>query len=651
MTVAHGSTFSDPGASATDNHDATVTVTVTGSVDTSAVGDYTLRYNASDAAGNTATEVTRTVHVTDQTAPVITLTGDAEMTVALGSTFSDPGSSATDAVDGSVSVSTSGSVDTSTVGTYTLTYSATDTAGNTAEANRTVSVTDQTAPTLTLNGDNPMTVMQGENVIDPGAVVSDNVDADHTITQTIDTSTEGTFTLTYTAVDAAGNAAASITRTVHVNDTVPIALNDAFTAGENQPLTSKVSNNDTPGADPATWVKLSDPTIGILTWDGNGSFTYTPNPDTYGEDTFTYKITDTEGESNTTTVTITVRQDPFLIKIATADTAVGGAQTFTIPTRSSLLTYDYHVDCTNDGTDEETNLTEDYTCEYDSDGNYTIAIRGDFPAIFFGDSDSATDAELLMEVQHWGSIQWKSFFKAFKGCESAKVIATDAPDLSQVTSMTEAFEGIASFGASSQEWNTSNIQFMSKMFCDVTQIDMNISGWDTGKVEQIGGMFDGATTFNQDIGDWNTSSAHIMSGLFRDAVDFNQSLNKWDTSSVTNMSNMFHGATAFDQNISSWDTGHVTNMYGMFREAYAFDQDIGDWNITSVAIMENMFDGVTLTTSIYDSILIKWSGQSVENNVSFSGGNSKYRDGDGKIGHDKLTGTYGWEIYDGGLEE
>jgi surface protein len=586
----------------------------------------------------------------DTTAPVITLNGDATMTVAHGSTFAEPAASATDDVDGDADLTVTRSVDTSTVGTYTLTYSATDTAGNTAEANRTVSVTDQTAPTLTLNGDNPMTVMQGENVIDPGAVVSDNVDANHTITQTIDTSTEGTFTLTYTAVDAAGNAAASITRTVHVNDTVPIALDDAFTIGENQPLTSKVSNNDTPGADPATWVKLSDPTMGTLTWDGNGSFTYTPNPDTYGEDTFTYKITDTEGESAVATVTITVRQDPFLIKIATADTAVNGPQTFTIPTRS-LWTYNYHVDCTNDGTDEETNLTEDYTCEYDSDGNYTIAIRGDFPAIFFGDSDSATDAELLLEVQHWGSIQWKSFFKAFKGCESAKVIATDAPDLSQVTSMTEAFEGIASFGASSQEWNTSNIQFMSKMFCGVTQIDMNISGWDTGKVEQIGGMFDGATTFNQDIGDWNTSSALIMSGMFRGAVVFNQSLSKWDTSSVTNMSNMFHGATAFDQNISSWDTSHVTNMYGMFYDAYAFDQDIGDWNITSVTTMRYMFDRVTLTTSIYDSILIKWSGQSVENNVSFSGGNSHYTSGgDGEIGRNKLTGTYGWEIDDRGPE-
>ena len=84
----------------------------------------------------------------DTTAPVITLSGSNPLTVAQGGTFTDPGASATDNWDGTVSVSVSGSVDTSTLGTYTLTYSATDHARNTATATRTVNVTDQTSPVV-----------------------------------------------------------------------------------------------------------------------------------------------------------------------------------------------------------------------------------------------------------------------------------------------------------------------------------------------------------------------------------------------------------------------------------------------------------------------------------------------------------------------
>ncbi|MCI4429827.1 MAG: DUF5011 domain-containing protein, partial [Burkholderiales bacterium] len=63
MTVTIGSSFSDPGATATDNIDGNVSVNVTGSVNLSVVGIYTLQYNARDLAGNDATTVTRTVNV------------------------------------------------------------------------------------------------------------------------------------------------------------------------------------------------------------------------------------------------------------------------------------------------------------------------------------------------------------------------------------------------------------------------------------------------------------------------------------------------------------------------------------------------------------------------------------------------------------
>jgi endoglucanase Acf2 len=75
----------------------------------------------------------------DRTAPVITVAGSATVNHEQGTTYTDQGATATDAVDGPVPVTTSGSVGTA-AGTYTLTYTATDSAGNTATATRTVIV-------------------------------------------------------------------------------------------------------------------------------------------------------------------------------------------------------------------------------------------------------------------------------------------------------------------------------------------------------------------------------------------------------------------------------------------------------------------------------------------------------------------------------
>ena len=78
----------------------------------------------------------------------MTVTGDNPATVELGATYTDAGATATDA-SGTVTVVTSGTVDTDTVGEYTLTYTATDASGNAGTATRTVNVTDTTAPVFT----------------------------------------------------------------------------------------------------------------------------------------------------------------------------------------------------------------------------------------------------------------------------------------------------------------------------------------------------------------------------------------------------------------------------------------------------------------------------------------------------------------------
>jgi len=146
ITIEVGDSFTDPGATATDNYETTITVT--GSVDVNTLGAYTITYSAEACSGNTASS-TRTVNVVDTTAPVITLTGDNPITIEVGDSFTDPGATATDNYDSAVTVTTTGSVDVNTVGSYTITYSAEDSSGNTATtATRTVNVVDTTAPNV-----------------------------------------------------------------------------------------------------------------------------------------------------------------------------------------------------------------------------------------------------------------------------------------------------------------------------------------------------------------------------------------------------------------------------------------------------------------------------------------------------------------------
>ena len=149
MTIEVGSTFTDPGATASDagDGDLTSSIVVSGSVDTSTVGTYTVTYNVIDTSGNAADPVTRTVNVVDTTAPVITLLGDNPMTIEVGSTFTDPSATALDVGDGDLtsSIAIVNNVDTSTVGTYTVTYNVSDTSGNAADpVTRTVNVVDTT---------------------------------------------------------------------------------------------------------------------------------------------------------------------------------------------------------------------------------------------------------------------------------------------------------------------------------------------------------------------------------------------------------------------------------------------------------------------------------------------------------------------------
>ena len=158
VSVEVGTSYTDAGATASDNIDGDITsnITTVNTVDTAVVASYTVTYNVSDASGNAATEVTRTVNVVDTTAPVITLNGAGIVTIEVGTAYTDAGATASDNIDGDITsnIITVNNVDTAVVASYTVTYNVSDASGNAAtEVTRTVNVVDTTLPVITLLGD------------------------------------------------------------------------------------------------------------------------------------------------------------------------------------------------------------------------------------------------------------------------------------------------------------------------------------------------------------------------------------------------------------------------------------------------------------------------------------------------------------------
>lgn len=295
--------------------------------------------------------------------------------------------------------------------------------------------------------------------------------------------------------------------------------------------------------------------------------------------------------------------------------------TITIPT-NSMYTYDYTVDW-GDGT-TSTNQTGDASHNYALKGTYTVSISGTFPAIYVDyDSDAKS---FLKTVEQWGDNPWKSMKGAFEGCAYFRILATDIPDLSNVTDMSYMFSAInLNFDEDDDVWNIpnvenwdmSNVTNMGAMFNFFQGFNQDISGWDVSNVEKMNSMFRILRNFNQDISGWDVSNVTDMSNMFDYAENFNQDISSWDVSKVTDMSKMFEDASAFNQDIGDWEVSNVTDMGYMFSGASAFNQDIGDWKVSNVADMVRMLDNSGLSSDNYDALLTGWATQTLKPDVSF----------------------------------
>jgi len=194
--------------------------TMVSDLDCTIPGIYSIEINSVDASGNAAVSKRRTIYVVlDKTPPTLTLNGTATETVEQCGTYKDPGAVATDLVDGNLTTAivVTGSVNTSVVGSYTLTYTVSDAQGNTTVKTRTVMVKDTRKPGIYTVG--VRIVDKAEVKIQIGSIFVDNIYAEDEcngpipVVKTpgfngpVNTAVKATYPVIYTAVDPNGNKA------------------------------------------------------------------------------------------------------------------------------------------------------------------------------------------------------------------------------------------------------------------------------------------------------------------------------------------------------------------------------------------------------------------------------------------------------------
>jgi len=313
--------------------------------------------------------------------------------------------------------------------------------------------------------------------------------------------------------------------------------------------------------------------------------------------------------------------DAFIIEVKTNNAGTSNDNQFQFTGAEG----DYDVVAKQNGTQLATfnDLSGAETITLPSSGVYDLEIKAKevngFNRIKF---DNGGDNSKITDIIQWGTIVWSSFRDAFRGCENMLVTATDIPDLSNVTDM-------------------------SNMFRDASSANPDVSNWDVSSVIDMGIMFFNASSANPDTSNWDVSSVTDMYAMFLGASSANPDTSNWDVSSVTAMSFMFRNASSANPNTSNWDVSNVNDMRFMFYEASSANPDTSNWDVSSVTDMSSMFQGSNLSVNNLTACYENWSQLNLQQNVEFSAGSTKYNSS-GQAGRDILVNTYNWIIEDGG---
>jgi VCBS repeat-containing protein len=201
------------------------------------------------------------------------------------------------------------------------------------------------------------------------------LNSDGSFTYTPSADFNGSDSFTYTVDDGqGGTATGTVSITVNAINDAPVANNDELVTDEDMPANGNVLTNDSDVDGDSLTAALQDgPTSGAVEMNADGSFTYTPNADFNGSDSFTYVVDDGQGGTAIGTVSITVNP------VNDAPVAVNDEATTDedMPVSGNVLTNDSDVDG-----DSLTAALQDGpangTAEVNADGSFTYTPNADF---------------------------------------------------------------------------------------------------------------------------------------------------------------------------------------------------------------------------------------------------------------------------------
>lgn len=281
-------------------------------------GQLSISLAMSDVLGNSGSAVGDASARLDATPPVVSLLGEAPLTIEIGSVFSDPGASAADNIDGNLDamVVGTGSVDTSAVGAYLLSYDVSDAAGNPAiTVQRQVNVVDTAAPELMLPADAVVEAESAEGTSASNSVIVDFLgavtaqDAVDGAIALINDDAPATFPLgstvvTFSATDNSDNTGTGTATVTVIDTTAPV-----LTA----PAAIELESDDASGiaaTDSAIVAFLGAATVSDLV-DGANPAVSDDSPAVFpvGTTVVTFSATDSSGNTGTAQSTVSVLSD------------------------------------------------------------------------------------------------------------------------------------------------------------------------------------------------------------------------------------------------------------------------------------------------------------------------------------------------------
>lgn len=213
IELKYGEKYKDPGYKVTKfGKDYTKDIKIKNKINSKKLGTYKIIYEVK-INGITFKKV-RKIKLIDDKKPIITLTGNENISICPNAEYKEEGYKATDNYDGditkNVKITTKDGI---------ISYSVKDSSGNTAEITRTITKEDKIAPTITLEGNKTITLYLDNTWKEPGYTATDNCDNDITNnvvkSGTVNPNKLGTYKITYTVKDMTGNQAV-VERTVKV---------------------------------------------------------------------------------------------------------------------------------------------------------------------------------------------------------------------------------------------------------------------------------------------------------------------------------------------------------------------------------------------------------------------------------------------------